>query len=46
MGGEDARTTTARGGDTKRELYARARRRGVRGRSKMTKRQLQNALAR
>jgi hypothetical protein len=56
MGGRDARKTTARGrhaanararkadGHTRQELYARARRRGIEGRSKMTKRQLENAL--
>ncbi|MBO0734143.1 MAG: hypothetical protein J2P49_07480, partial [Methylocapsa sp.] len=32
------------GGTTKRELYARARERGIPGRSKMSKRQLENAL--
>jgi hypothetical protein len=56
MGGRNARKTTAHGrhaatararkadGHTKQELYARARQRGVEGRSKMTKRQLENAL--
>jgi Family of unknown function (DUF6496) len=56
MGGRDARKTTARGrhaanararkanGHTRQELYARARRRGIEGRSKMTKRQLESAL--
>src|SRR5690242_2651210 len=56
MGGHNARKTTARGrraanararkadGHTRQELYARARKRGIEGRSKMTKRQLENAL--
>jgi hypothetical protein len=56
MGGKDARRPTARGkkaanarahgadGYTKQELYARAQRRHIEGRSKMTKRQLENAL--
>lgn len=56
MGGRNARKLTARGskaavararkrdGHTRQELYARARRRGIEGRSKMTKRQLENAL--
>jgi hypothetical protein len=56
MGGSNARRTTARGrhaanararkadGHTKQELYARARKRGIEGRSKMSKRQLENAL--
>ncbi len=56
MGGRNARKLTARGrkaarsrarkrdGHTRRELYARAQRRGIEGRSKMTKRQLENAL--
>jgi uncharacterized protein DUF6496 len=56
MGGRNARKPTARGrkaavararkrdGHTRRELYARAQRRGIEGRSKMTKRQLENAL--
>src|SRR4051812_16202687 len=56
MAGRDARKTTARGrkaatararkrdGHTRQELYATARRRGIEGRSKMTKRQLENAL--
>jgi hypothetical protein len=56
MGGKDARRPTARGrkaanarahrpdGHTKQELYARAQRRHIEGRSKMTKRQLENAL--
>lgn len=56
MGGRNARKTTARGrraatararkadGHTRQELYARARKRGIEGRSKMTKRQLENAL--
>lgn len=34
------------GGPTKDQLYNEARERGIRGRSKMTKRQLQNALGR
>jgi hypothetical protein len=56
MGGKSAKKPTARGrkaantrahradGHTRAELYARARRRDIRGRSKMTKRQLENAL--
>ena len=54
MGGKNATTTTASGrkaartrsrsGPTKDELYARAKARGVEGRSKMTKQQLANAL--
>jgi hypothetical protein len=55
MGGKNAKATTARGrkaarsrsrdgGPTKSELYARAKRRGIGGRSKMSKRQLENAL--
>lgn len=56
MGGKDARKPTARGekaahtrahtadGHTRNELYAQAQRRHIEGRSKMTKRQLENAL--
>jgi hypothetical protein len=56
MGGKNARRTTARGrkaarsrsrrqdGPTKQELSDRARAAGIKGRSKMTKRQLANAL--
>jgi Family of unknown function (DUF6496) len=56
MGGRNARKQTARGhraavararaadGHTRQELYQRARRKHVEGRSKMTKRQLENAL--
>jgi hypothetical protein len=56
MGGRNARKQTARGhraavgrarksdGHTRQELYAKARKRHVEGRSKMTKRQLENAL--
>jgi hypothetical protein len=56
MAGRDARKPTARGrkaatararkrdGHTRHELYAKAQRRGVEGRSKMSKRQLENAL--
>lgn len=56
MGGRDARQPTARGskaarsrarktdGHTRQELYARAQRQRVQGRSKMSKRQLENAL--
>jgi len=56
MGGRDARQTTARGraaatararqrdGHTRQELYAKARKRRIAGRSKMSKRQLENAL--
>ena len=56
MGGKNARKPTARGeraakgrtrradGHTRRELYAQAQRRHIEGRSKMTKRQLENAL--
>jgi Family of unknown function (DUF6496) len=56
MGGSNARKQTARGrkaaaarahkadGHTRSELYARAQRRHIEGRSRMTKRQLENAL--
>jgi hypothetical protein len=56
MGGRNATKPTARGrraalararkadGHTRQELYAKARRRHIEGRSKMTKRQLENAL--
>jgi len=56
MGGKNARKRTASGrkaantrahradGHTRAELYARAQRRHIEGRSKMTKRQLENAL--
>jgi hypothetical protein len=56
MGGKNARKRTARGrkaantrahradGYTREQLYARARRQHIEGRSKMTKRQLENAL--
>ena len=55
MGGRNATRTTAKGrkaarartrtgGATKQELYRRAKARGVEGRSKMTKAQLENAL--
>jgi hypothetical protein len=56
MSGKDARKTTARGrnaatararkpdGHTRQELYAKARRRHIEGRSKMSKQQLENAL--
>ncbi len=56
MGGRDARKPTVRGqkaatarvhradGHTRQELYTRAKHRGIEGRSKMTKRQLENAL--
>jgi len=56
MGGKNAKKPTASGrkaattrsrrsdGHTKQELYAKARRRHIEGRSKMTKRQLENAL--
>jgi hypothetical protein len=56
MGGKDARKPATRGrkasnarahrqnGHTRQELYAKARQRQVEGRSKMTKRQLENAL--
>jgi uncharacterized protein DUF6496 len=56
MGGRNARKPTARGqraaiararkadGHTRKELYARAQRRHIEGRSRMTKRQLENAL--
>ncbi|MBM3546942.1 MAG: hypothetical protein FJX54_08310 [Alphaproteobacteria bacterium] len=57
MGGKDAKKTTARGdraararargdGKTKDQLYAQAKRRGIPNRSKLTKQQLENALAR
>jgi len=57
MGGKNAEKPTARGrkaantrahradGHTRAELYARAQRRDIAGRSKMTKRQLKNALS-
>jgi hypothetical protein len=56
MGGKNAKKPTARGrraaatraradGHTRRELYLQARRRHIEGRSKMTKRQLENALS-
>ena len=56
MGGKNAQSSTAAGrkaanarahradGHTRAELYARAQRRHIEGRSKMTKRQLENAL--
>ena len=56
MGGRNARKPTARGrkaatsrarkrdGHTRQELYAQAQRRHIEGRSKMSKRQLENAL--
>jgi hypothetical protein len=56
MGGRNVRKLTARGrkaavararkrdGHTRQELYAKAQRRHIEGRSKMTKRQLENAL--
>ena len=55
MGGKDARANTTRGtkaararardgGPTKQMLYRRAKARGIEGRSKMSKRQLENAL--
>jgi hypothetical protein len=56
MSGRDARKLTARGrksatarsrkpdGVTRRELYAKAKRKGTEGRSRMSKRQLENAL--
>jgi hypothetical protein len=56
MAGRDARKLTARGrkaatarsrkpdGHTRQELYARAKRKGIDGRSRMSKRQLENAL--
>jgi len=53
MGGENAKRTTARGrkaalsrsgGPTRAELYQRAKRKHIRGASRMTKQQLQNAL--
>src|SRR5215813_3366671 len=55
MGGKDAKSITARGrraartrsrdgGPSKAELYSRARDSGIEGRSKMSKRQLENAL--
>jgi Family of unknown function (DUF6496) len=54
MGGRNATRRTARGskaarsrapgGPTKAQLYKRAKARGIQGRSKMSKRQLQNAL--
>jgi hypothetical protein len=56
MGGKNAQKSTVRGrkaaaarahradGHTRQELYAEAQRRHIDGRSKMTKRQLENAL--
>jgi hypothetical protein len=56
MGGTNSREPTAKGrkaatsrarkrdGHTRQELYAKARRRGIEGRSRMSKRQLENAL--
>jgi hypothetical protein len=55
MGGKNAKGTTVRGhkaararsrdgGPTKAKLYERARARGIENRSKMSKRQLENAL--
>jgi hypothetical protein len=56
MAGRDARKSTTRGrkaaigrarkrdGHTRQELYAKAKRRGIEGRSRMSKRQLENAL--
>jgi len=55
MGGKNATKLTRRGvraarsrvrhePGTKQELYQRAKRKGIEGRSKMTKRQLENAL--
>jgi hypothetical protein len=56
VSGKDSRKTAARGrkaaaararksdGQTRQELYARAKRRHTEGRSKMSKRQLENAL--
>lgn len=57
MGGKDAKKKTVRGtraarsrargdGKTKDALYARAKRKGIPNRSKLTKQQLENALAR
>jgi hypothetical protein len=44
-GRKGARTRAREAGDaTKADLYRRAKRQGIEGRSKMTKRQLQNAL--
>jgi hypothetical protein len=43
-GKKGARTRSRDGAATKRELYQRAKRMGVEGRSKMSKRQLENAL--
>jgi hypothetical protein len=42
--GRKAAETRARHGPTKNELYQRAKKRSIPGRSKMTKRQLENAL--
>jgi hypothetical protein len=42
--GRMAARTRTRGGPTKAQLYRRAKARGIQGRSKMSKRQLQNAL--
>lgn len=42
--GRNAASSRARGGPTKAQLYKRAKARGIGGRSKMSKRQLQNAL--
>jgi len=43
-GKKGARTRSRDGGATKDELYERAKRMGIEGRSKMSKRQLENAL--
>lgn len=43
-GKKGARTRSRDGGATKDELYQRAKRMGIEGRSKMTKRQLENAV--
>ncbi len=42
--GKRESTPAMGGGDTRQELYAKAQRKGVEGRSKMTKQQLKNAL--
>ncbi|WP_283135737.1 hypothetical protein [Rhizohabitans arisaemae] len=46
MGGTKtmSRTTTSRSGRTKEQLYAEAKRRNIKGRSTMTKAQLERAL--
>jgi hypothetical protein len=44
-GGQRSGNRQGPGGQTKQQLYGEARRRGIKGRSSMTKKQLENALA-